>query len=426
LGVTGATTLTGALTANGGATLYGTAGGSGSSVAVSGNTTTITAGATANTAVVDAASARLVSQDANHSIATSNSVNAVTGSTTVAGTLGVTGVTTITSTGTANQMIVDATSSRFLSQNGSHSVVVNNTTTTVNGSEIVYGGSSIYSAATATGNRAIVDSTNARMMSSDTGAGNNQVIAQNSTGAGYTAANNSVVVDNTQTATVGINSLNYGTRVNGGMYIDGSLGVNGNIYSLNPTANATVNIANNGLAITGVTNEVTLVSDNDALTANARAELDLQPTSASLLVNTDVGDAHGISIAQTNTVLSGGTQSTSMTLNDWGATFKNDQTGGPARVTGVADGQNDYDAVNYRQLQKAYAGVASVAALAAIPPPIDGKNFSVGGGYGHYQGQDAVAMGAKARIPKTSVMLTVGTGYCDNNWATSVGAGISF
>jgi hypothetical protein len=135
---------------------------------------------------------------------------------------------------------------------------------------------------------------------------------------------------------------------------------------------------------------------------------------------------HGLTINPTNTVLSGGTNSpTSLTLNDWGATFSNN--GSPARVTGVADGVNQYDAVNYGQLQKSYIGVASVSALAAIPGTMPGKRFAIGAGYGYFENESAVALGLKASILDClSVQAGVGFGVGQSNSDYSANAGISF
>ena len=109
----------------------------------------------------------------------------------------------------------------------------------------------------------------------------------------------------------------HGADVTGGMLVNGDLGVNGNIYSLNPTANAGVQVANNGLSITGATNEVALVSDNNGVLGDGSARLSMAPTAASLLVvNEQTGNAHGIEVGQNQTVISGGTSSTSLTLDD--------------------------------------------------------------------------------------------------------------
>jgi hypothetical protein len=153
-----------------------------------------------------------------------------------------------------------------------------------------------------------------------------------------------------------------------------------------------------------------------------------------LYVRTDSGVSHGIAVGQTSTVITGGTTSTSLTLDDDGATFQNDDTLGPATVTGVADGVADYDAVNMRQYRKledrvddAYSGIASVAALAAIPPPVPGKNFSLGVGYGNFESENAVAVGGKALVGKErNTTLTAGVGFCGSITTVSAGVGWSF
>jgi hypothetical protein len=179
---------------------------------------------------------------------------------------------------------------------------------------------------------------------------------------------------------------------------------------------------------------VGLLADSDALSTNARSSLSMAPTSASLLVNTDSGVSHGISIGQTSTVISGGTTSTSLTLDDNGATFQDDDTGGPAKVTGVADGVGGYDAVNMRQYRKledridtAYSGIASVAAIAAIPAPVPGKDFSVGVGFGNFESQSAIGLGGKALVgEEKDITLTAGVGFCNDTTVVSAGVGWSF
>ena len=143
------------------------------------------------------------------------------------------------------------------------------------------------------------------------------------------------------------------------------------------------------------------------------------------------GNTNGLQIYENRTALSGGTtNATTMTLNDSGARFAN-PSGGPVRVTGVADGSSRFDAVNYGQLsdleKKAFVGISSAAALAAIPGPDAGKRFSIGLGWGNYQTYNGVAVGAKARLAPG---LIVGAGYAFNPSSTSDGgtanAGISF
>ena len=176
-------------------------------------------------------------------------------------------------------------------------------------------------------------------------------------------------------------------------------------------------------------NVVSLVSDNDLVSTNARAVLSMSPTSASVLVNTNANVAHGLIIGQTQTTLSGGTNSTGFTLDNGGATFENTVTGGPATVTGVADGYAPFDAVNRRQLDgletSLSSGIASIAALAAIPGPVGCKNYSAGLGFGNYNGQSAVAVGMKANLPKSNVSLAAGAGF-SNHSSSTVNAGVSF
>jgi hypothetical protein len=307
-------------------------------------------------------------------------------------------------------MIVDGTSSRFVSANDTQSVAVSDSGTTITGDS---------------GHNVTVTS------STTTINGTASIYSGNGTG-------NSLVVGDTQEETVGLNTLNYGTYVDGGMLIDGDLGVNGNIYTLNDTANATVNVANNGLSITGSTNTVALQADNDSSSSNALAKLTLTPTSASMLVNTDDGESHGVTVTQTSTIISGGTTSSQLTLDDNGAAFADQDTGAPIKVTGVDYGTSTYDAVNYGQfshevkrlddrIDDAYSGIASVAAIAAVPSPIDGKNVSFGFGFGNYKSESAIAIGTKARVGKNKDWsVTAGVGYSGNKATISAGLGWSF
>ncbi|MBI5682358.1 MAG: YadA C-terminal domain-containing protein [Deltaproteobacteria bacterium] len=130
-------------------------------------------------------------------------------------------------------------------------------------------------------------------------------------------------------------------------------------------------------------------------------------------------------VQESRTTLSGGNASTSLTLHDYGATFSNSATGQPVQVHGVDDGTHDFDAVNFRQLQKAFAGVASVAALTAIPEAASGNRFSVGIGYGRFEEVDAMAIGVKAAITK-NISAKAGLGYSNNVSTVSAGIGYSW
>jgi autotransporter adhesin len=76
--------------------------------------------------------------------------------------------------------------------------------------------------------------------------------------------------------------------------------------------------------------------------------------------------------------------------------------------------------------ERAYAGVASVAALAAIPAPAHGKRFSVGAGLGNYSNESAVAVGFRAAITEsTSVSAGVSRNTASKT-AANLGVGYSW
>jgi len=170
-------------------------------------------------------------------------------------------------------------------------------------------------------------------------------------------------------------------------------------------------------------------------------------------VTNSLGNTHGFVVNQSSATMSGGTQSTSMTLNDNGATFSNAATGNAVQLHGVAAGTAGTDAVNVNQFNglgnqlngvgkqvinlgnqinqnatRAYSGIAQIAAMTAVPAPIAGKRFSVGMGGGFYAGQQAIAFGGKALIADNfTVGASLATGFgSSNDMAAAVGAGFSW
>lgn len=83
------------------------------------------------------------------------------------------------------------------------------------------------------------------------------------------------------------------------------------------------------------------------------AEMSIKRSSGSpiakMVVTTSTGHEKGLVVEDGKTTLSGGTNSTTFVLDDSGAKFAG-AGGAPARVTGIADGIADFDAVNFRQL----------------------------------------------------------------------------
>jgi hypothetical protein len=200
-----------------------------------------------------------------------------------------------------------------------------------------------------------------------------------------------------------VNRLQGNTLVDGNMYINGTL-----VYTASTVAQTQV--TDGASILTGATtttvgattivnkNEVTphaIVDGNGAITINNGAA---SQASASLTLKNGIGNTHGVVITEDKMVMSGGVHSTSLRLDDGGATFSNSATGAPVRVTGVADGASDFDAVNYRQLRRAHAGIAAVSAMSSIPSAVDGKRAALGIGYGYFEGENAIAAGLRARV----------------------------
>lgn len=106
-------------------------------------------------------------------------------------------------------------------------------------------------------------------------------------------------------------------------------------------------------------------------------------------------------ITERQTVISGGAQSTSLILNDNGATFGKLSNGDPVRVTGVTDGKSRWDAVNYGQLNR---GVAIAASMATIPQVEQNKTFSLGAGTSYYGDETGIAVGGSVRLSPSTVV----------------------
>jgi hypothetical protein len=147
-------------------------------------------------------------------------------------------------------------------------------------------------------------------------------------------------------------------------------------------------------------------------------------TVASLTVTNTLGNTHGLAVGQSSTVLSGGTTSTNLLLDNAGATFSTAATGAPARVMGVADGSNPFDAVNYRQLRQVSQGVASTVAMTNIPQVSEGQTGMVGVGVGSFNGENSLAIGASYRFAPQAVMkASIALSPSGGPAAAGVGAG---
>jgi hypothetical protein len=167
---------------------------------------------------------------------------------------------------------------------------------------------------------------------------------------------------------------------------------------------------NRGVNINGVASTTTVTGGSAA----AASTVSLGATVASM--NTATAGGGGLVVTDiTSAKLTGGSvlNAGSMTLTDNQAKFSN-PAGADIKVTGVADGNADPDAVNYRQLKALEKlmsqGIASTAAMANVPQVDQDKTFSVGLGVGTYNSQSAFALGASYRfLPNAVVKGSIGT-----------------
>jgi len=159
--------------------------------------------------------------------------------------------------------------------------------------------------------------------------------------------------------------------------------------------------ANSGTVLRGATGTYATVNANGKIemTTGSPAE----STTAMTLTN-GLGNVHGMVVTERQATMSGGINSSSMTLNDYGATFSNSATGRPIQVHGVADGTTNFDAVNLQQLNAVKLGIAGVAAMNNIPALPADKNFNIGVGVGGFDSKQSFALGANARITENLVI----------------------
>jgi hypothetical protein len=231
-----------------------------------------------------------------------------------------------------------------------------------------------------------------------------------------------------------VNGNSYVSRIQGDTLVDGDTTINGNVaiaaansvtgtvtggasnLSGGSATHTSIALANRGEAVTHSSFDS---YGNIVMTSAAATE-----ASTSLTLTNGNGVTNGIAMSETRTTMSGGTTgSTLLTLDDNAATFA--RNGKPVKVTGVADGVDYYDAVNVHQLKQAFSGIASVAALAAIPGPNPEDKMSVGMGVGHFRGQNAMAVGVKGRV-LDNLTVSAGLGYGSMDSAITSNAGFSF
>lgn len=218
---------------------------------------------------------------------------------------------------------------------------------------------------------------------------------------------------------------------------------NNNLVVINPGS---------GIAVT-TEGAGTSVITSDGTGSNIYGDLTVQGNIGT--AGEPVGTVNSANIVNSGSVKSGSVSAT--TIN--GDTITGALNASGSAVSNVGDGVADSDAVNVRQLNSmrdassaalnnfanevdsrfsavdrridkveevANAGVASVAALAAIPAPAYGKRFSVGAGLGNYASESAVAVGFRAAITESTSVTAGVSRNSASKTAANLGVGYSW
>ncbi len=195
-------------------------------------------------------------------------------------------------------------------------------------------------------------------------------------------------------------------------------------------------------------------SGNSVSINGATPEVNLNSRAGTTVISTENSSFTG------NLSVSGGTTATTISATDITADSVTASLNAAGNaVTNMGDGVADTDGVNVRQLNSmqgasgaalnnfknevdsrfsavdrridrveevANAGVASVAALAAIPSPAYGKRFSVGAGLGNYASESAVAVGFRAALTESTSVTAGVSSNTASKTAANLGVGYSW
>jgi autotransporter adhesin len=148
-----------------------------------------------------------------------------------------------------------------------------------------------------------------------------------------------------------------------------------------------------------------------------------------------LGSITGITSSGGNTVVTGSNSGqlngggNSVTVNSSGVNLAG--SGGAAlQLTGVADGTAPTSAVNRRQLDnletEMSGGIASAMAMAQMPDPVPGSNYSVGLGAGFYNGESAFALGGAMYLENGVSLKAAYTYSSEGEPGFGLGAGFSW
>lgn len=454
LTVTGTSTLNGATAINNTLTVNSGAGATELAVGtntvdinattnVTGTTNINTTGSAATTIGSNTNTSTVRLESGTSSIQTSNGANSIIGNTNTV--IGVTNInvnnnaaTNINTGTTASDVTIGGSANVTNLNSATNNIGVSGTYATVNN----IGTNAAFTSTNTIGNTNAGSSVNAYAGNSSLTMVNGSASLKSGAGSGYTAYSapqtvvGATLVNGDAASRALVNGAQITNAILGNTLVDGNMYINGTlVYSSNSSATTTVTSgasilpsptqATNGqMTIVNIGGSGARVDSNGQITNGIVTE-----STASLTLTNGYGNTHGLVVTERQSTLSGGINSTSLTLNDGGAFFSNSATGAPVRVTGVADGTTDFDAVNYRQLKQVAAGVAGASAMANIPQVDQNKTFSVGAGIGHFRGVTALALGTSYRMAPNAVLrasLSTSSHSSKKNTVYGVGAGFSW
>ena len=227
---------------------------------------------------------------------------------------------------------------------------------------------------------------------------------------GATTTNGLTNVGATTTTTLGVTG---NATIGGNASVGGTLGVTG------ATTLGGATQINNTLNVTGASTLGGSGTGGNQLTVGVNG----------VLMSAGATSGNSVGVNSTGAQINGG--GAALVLAGNRATFGATNGGAPIRVTGIADGQNQYDAVNYGQVQELEKnlsrGISGATAMANIPQVDQNKAFNLGIAVGGYNGETAVAIGGSARVSKDGILkASVGFAGGSSNTTWGVGGGWSW
>ncbi len=206
-----------------------------------------------------------------------------------------------------------------------------------------------------------------------------------------------------------------------------SVSINGatpevNLYSdAGTTVISTENSSFTGTLTVGGGTTATTISATDITADSVTASLNAAGNAVTNMGD-GVADTDGVNVRQLNSMQGASAAANETYANEVDSRFN----AVDSRFNAVDSRFNAVDRRIDKVEEVANAGIASVAALAAIPSPAHGKRFSVGAGLGNYSSESAVAVGFRAALTE-STSLTAGVSRnTASKTAANLGVGYSW